>query len=418
MKITIDLEQAEVFLNKDQLPVQKEKAAVICKDLFSRSDPDQVLGWRQRETSAVQLDLIKAKAEEIRKDADVFIIVGVGGSNQASRAMIKALAEEGKPQILYLGNTLSPHYISKVLKKIEGKSVYFNVIAKNFETLEPGSHFRILRRWMEARYSKEEAARRIIVTGTPGAGLEAIAHEKGYLFLQFPVPAGGRYSVFTPVCLFPIAVAGLDVDAYLAGMEAARQDILENPDTNLSTAYAAVRNLLYRKGFDIEMLAVFEPQYAYFTKWWVQMFGETEGKDGKGIFPVGAVYSEDLHAIGQYMQEGRRSLLETFLSVKDPGASLIVDADEEVDDGFAYLDRMDFDQINKAAEEATWKAHLEGGVPCIRIQTETISEETFGALYYYFIVACVISGTLMGINPFNQDGVEAYKKSMFQALGK
>lgn len=418
MKVKIDLEKAAAFLDKDRLTARKEEAAAICRELFTRIDTEQVLGWRDRETSAVQLELIKAKAEEIRREADVFIIVGVGGSNQASRAMIKALAEDDKPQILYLGNTLSPHYINKVLKKMEGKSVYFNVIAKNFETLEPGSHFRILRHWMAARYSEAETAKRIIVTGSPGSRSEQIADQNGYLFLPFPPSVGGRYSVFSPVCLFPVTVAGLDTDAYLAGMEAARADIGGNPGNNLAVDYAAARNLLYQQGYDIEMLAVFEPQYACFTRWWVQMFGETEGKDGKGIFPAGAVYSEDLHAIGQYMQEGRRNLLETFLSVTDPGDSLTVEADPEADDGFAYLDGKDFREINRAAEEATWKAHSEGGVPCLRIEVDAISEATFGALYYYFITACVISATLMGVNPFNQDGVEAYKKSMFRALGK
>ena len=322
------------------------------------------------------------------------------------------------PEIVYLGNTLSPYYISHMLKRLEGKSVYIDVIAKNFETLEPGSHFRILRQWMKERYTKEEMAKRIIVTGTYGSRLEEIAKENGYLFLSVPVPVGGRYSAFTPVGLFPIMAAGLDADAFLKGVQSAIDDCKANPETNPAAGYAAARNLLYGKGYDIEMLVSFEPQYAYMAKWWVQLFGESEGKDKLGIFPTAAIYSEDLHSIGQYMQDGRRNLIETFVSVTDPKAAAKIEPDPEFGDRFDYLDGMDFDQINKAAEGATWEAHANGGVPCIRLQVEEISEETFGQLYYYFMMSCAVSGTLMGVNPFDQEGVEEYKRSMFAALGK
>lgn len=209
MGVCLDLTKASGYLNESVLNMHREKAAGFCRELLTKEDTDQVLGWRNLELSAVQLELIKRKAEEIRQDADVFVIVGVGGSNQAARAMIEALQDGEGPEILYLGNTLSPYYISQTLVRMEGKSVYIDVIAKNFETLEPGSHFRILRQWMKERYTKEEMAKRIIVTGTDGSRLEEIANENGYLFLQFPVPVGGRYSAFTPVGLFPVAVAGL-----------------------------------------------------------------------------------------------------------------------------------------------------------------------------------------------------------------
>lgn len=418
MSVTLDVSKLDSYLEKEEWEHQRARAAEIWQKLRVQEDENQVLGWRTLETSAVQFDVILQKAEEIRKKADVFVIVGVGGSNQAARAMIEALQERKGPEILYLGNTLSPYYISHVLKRMEGKSVYINVIAKNFETLEPGSHFRILRQWLEKRYTKEEMAERIIVTGTVGSRLEEIAKENGYLFLQFPVPVGGRYSAFTPVGLFPIAAAGLDVTAFLRGVKHAIEDCAKNPQTNPAVEYAAVRNLLYRHGYDIELFVSFEPQYAYLAKWWVQLFGESEGKKHQGIFPASAIYSEDLHSIGQYMQEGRRNLIETFLSADNPNASVVIEADSEFGDRFDYLDGMDFDEINKIAEKATWEAHADGGVPCIGLRVEEISEETFGELYYYFMVSCAVSGTLMGVNPFDQEGVEEYKRSMFGALGK
>lgn len=418
MSITVTTGNMGPYLDQDKVEEQIKKAGQICSNLLSQKDTDQVLGWRHADTSAVQIPQIRKKAEEIRKDADIFVIVGVGGSNQAARAMIEAMTKRKGPEIIYLGNTLSPYYISEMLERMEGKSVYINVIAKNFETLEPGSHFRILRQWMSARYTAEEMAKRIVLTGTAGSRLEEIANEQGYLFLQFPVPAGGRYSAFSPVCLFPIAVAGLDISHYLKGMKMAEQDCRENPETNPAVYYAAIRSLFYQNGYDIEMLVSFEPQLAYFAKWWVQLFGESEGKNQKGIYPAAAIYSEDLHSIGQYMQDGRRNLIETFLSVKNPGASVVIKADPAFGDRFDYLDEMDFDQINKAAEKATWEAHQKGGVPCIRFQIEEIREESFGELFYYFMVSCAVSGTLLGVNPFDQEGVEEYKRSMFSALGK
>lgn len=417
MGTRIDLSRAESYLDAKELKEARTRAAAICRALYEKEDKDKVLGWRTEEASVMQLEEIRAKAEEIRREADVFVIVGVGGSNQAARAVIEALPRTKGPEIVYLGNTLSPYTIRRTLEEMEGKSVYIDVIAKNFETLEPGSHFRILRQWMGSRYGREEMARRIIVTGTKGSRLEEIAKENGYLFLQFPVPVGGRYSAFTPVGLLPIAAAGLDVEEYLAGMATAQKDCRENED-NLAVRYGAVRQLLYRRGYDIEMMVSFEPRYGFFAKWWVQLFGESEGKEKRGIFPTASIYSEDLHSIGQYMQDGRRNLIETFVSVKDPGASVVVEACPEYKDGFDYLDGMDFAEINRAAEKATWEAHASGGVPCIRFEVDRASERSFGELYYYFMAACAVSGELMGVNPFDQEGVEEYKRSMFAALGK
>lgn len=418
MGVCLNLNGLERFLDKEKYERQLQRAAEFERKLLSEEDTEQVLGWRSLKTSAVQLELIKKKAEEIREKADVFVIVGVGGSNQAARAMIEALKTPGSPEIIYLGNTLSPYAISLTLKQMEGKSIYIDVIAKNFQTLEPGSHFRILRKWMSERYPKEEMADRIVVTGTSGSRLEEIAKENGYLFLQFPLSVGGRYSAFTPVGLLPIAVAGLDTDTFLSGVQSAVNDCEQNPGNNPAVRYATARNLLYESGYDIEMLVSFEPQYTYLTKWWVQLFGESEGKEQKGIFPAAAVYSEDLHSIGQYMQDGRRNLMETFLSVKNPRAAVVIEEDHEFGDQFDYLDGMDFDTINKIAEAATMQAHEAGGVPCIQLEVKEISEKTFGELFYYFMLACAISGKLLGVNPFDQEGVEKYKNSMFAALGR
>lgn len=227
MGVVFEWESMKTFLGEDEIDRRRRQAAEICRELYGQKDGERVLGWRTSAESAVQLEEIREKASEVRREADVFVLVGVGGSNQAARAVIEAIPERKGPEIIYLGNTLSPHYIRRVLEGMEGKSVYINVIAKNFQTLEPGSHFRVLRQWMEKRYDAKEMARRIVVTGTAGSRLEELAKERGYLFLQFPLSVGGRYSAFSPVALFPLAAAGLDVDAYLSGMERAREDCLK-----------------------------------------------------------------------------------------------------------------------------------------------------------------------------------------------
>ena len=418
MGVSILLDGVDAYIKEEDLKECSQKASQIQKKLLEDKDESRVLGWRTLEESAVGLDVMRKKAEEIRKMADVFVIVGVGGSNQAARAMIEALKEERKgPEILYLGNTLSPYTISHTLEKLEGKSVYIDVIAKNFETLEPGSHFRILRQWMRKRYTKQEMANRIIVTGTVGSRLEEIAKEQGYLFLQFPVSVGGRYSAFTPVGLFPIMVAGLDEREFLNGVLMAMEDCKKN-DENIAIQYAAVRNLLYQKHYDIEMLVSFEPQYAYLEKWWVQLFGESEGKDKKGSFPACAIYSEDLHSMGQYIQEGRRNLFETVLSIEKTKYRVQVPCDAHDLDKLNYLAGKRVDEVNKMAELGTQLAHVEGGVPNMRVIIPELTEYYLGQLFYFYEMACAISGGILGVNAFDQPGVEAYKNNMFMLLGK
>ncbi|NLM74039.1 MAG: glucose-6-phosphate isomerase [Clostridiaceae bacterium] len=415
----LNLDNALKFLDYKEFEQKILRAGEICSDIINNPESDKGMkGWISTESNLPVMDQLKSKAEEIRENADVFILVGVGGSNQAARAVIKALQKDIKPKVLYAGNTLSAHYLSKLLDEIQDQSVYINVIAKNFETLEPGSHFRVLRKVLESRYSKEEMARRIILTGTHGSRLEEIAKENGYLFLPFPKDIGGRYSAFSPVGIFPVMVAGIDTDSLIRGVNLLKKHIYNNPENNIAVQYAAYRNLAYEKGFDIEVLASFEPRLEYFIKWWIQLFGESEGKDKKGIFPSGVIYSEDLHSMGQYLQDGRRNLIETFIKIKDPQASVIIPPDRDFIDGFDYLDRMDFVRINQAAEKATIEAHTNGGVPCAVLELQRIDEKSFGMLFYFFMIACAISGKLMGVNPFDQEGVEEYKRSMFKALGR
>lgn len=417
--IQFGFSMAVPFTDPAALAVTESKALNAQTDLFNPDREKEIKGWLEPMAKTEAYRAMMDKANEIRRRADAFVLVGVGGSNQAARAVIKALQRPDTPEIIYAGNTLSAPALNRVIQQLDNKKqIYINVIAKNFETLEPGSHFRVLRDYLNRRYTKEDAAQRIILTGTFGSRLEEIAKENSYTFLEFPIPVGGRYSVLTPVGLFPMAVAGIDIPELLNGA-ARMKTLLTRNSHNPAVKYAALRQHLYReKGFDIEVLASFEPQLNYFSKWWVQLFGESEGKGQQGIFPTAVSYSEDLHSLGQYMQDGRRNLIETFISIEEPDGSVIVPADPDFDDRFDYLDGMDFLDINHAAETATLRAHSEGGVPCIQITLPKLNEYYLGELFYFFMVACAISGKTAGINPFDQKGVEAYKRTMFRILGK
>ncbi|MDO4483089.1 MAG: glucose-6-phosphate isomerase [Clostridia bacterium] len=409
--------QFEHFGPVDGMQALMAPAAECWRSLSDNPQYQDVLGWLDcRKATEGYVQAVLDKAAQWRAMADTLVVVGVGGSNQAARGVIDALGSRGM-NIVWAGNTLSAYELNKTLKALEGHSVVMHVIAKNFETLEPGSHYRVLRHWMEQRYTKEEMADRVVLTGTEGSRLHEMAIERGHLFLPFPKPVGGRYTAFTVVGLLPIAAAGLDVGAYLQGGLDAQKEINSSPD-NAAFRYAAWRNAQLQRGFDVEMLVSFEPRFERLGRWWRQLFGESEGKDGKGIYPACAIYSEDLHSIGQYVQAGKRFLAETFLSVKDDGADVPVPEDKESRDGFDYLDGSDFTFINKAAEAATLQAHEAGGVPCARFSVDRCDEYAFGQLYYTFMAACAVSGQLLGVNPFDQEGVEAYKRSMFAILGK
>ena len=343
---------------------------------------------------------IERIAAHIRETCDAFVLIGVGGSNNAARSVIEALADGTGPEIVYAGNTLSANAMNRMLKKLEGKRFAVDCIAKNFETLEPGASFRVLRRELAARYSPEEAADRIICTGTYGSSLEALCKAEGYTFVPFPTNVGGRYTAMTYVGLLPMAVAGIDIRTLVRGAA--------DMETTLHTGVPEDNKL--------ELLASFEPQFRWFYKWWVQLFAESEGKDGKGLFPVTAEFSEELHAVGQYIQDGAPLMFETFLDVEARQDSLVVMPDGKAD-YFDYLNGKDFYDINKAAFSATVTAHSEK-LPCLIFDVPALDAYNFGQLFYFFQFACYISGSLLGINPFDQPGVEAYKGWMFKALGK
>ncbi len=375
-------------------------------------------GWLSTQEWADDAHLAKleALAAEIRANADAFVLIGVGGSNNAARSVIEAIQPEGTPEIIYAGNTLSPHALNKMLKKLEGKSIYIDCIAKNFETLEPGSSFRILRKYMYEKYG-EDAGKRIIATGTNGTSLEKLCNDWGYTFLEFPEDVGGRYTAMTNVGLLPMAVAGIDIRALAQGAADMEKEVRTAAAAdNMAYRYACLRNVFYQEGYRVEMLASFEPQFAYFYKWWIQLFAESEGKENKGIFPVASEFSEELHSVGQYIQDGSPIMFETFLDVKEQQDSLVVDSDDKAD-YFDYLDGKDFWEINKAAFKATIAAHSEK-LPCLTIELDRIDAYHFGQLFYFFQFACYLSCKVMGVNAFDQPGVEAYKRWMFEALGK
>ena len=320
--------------------------------------------------------------------------------------------------MVYAGNTLSAYTLSEVLADLEGHSVVLYCVAKNFKTLEPGSSFRLLRQWLVAKVGKDEAAHRIVCNGTPGSDLERLCEEEGYTFTTFPPDVGGRYTALTSTHLLPLAFAGVDIEALVGGAKDEETFLKDCPDkTNPALRYATIRSLSWERGLRAELLASFEPRLSGIGQWWQQLFGESEGKDGKGLFPACARYSEELHSLGQYVQEGTHQLLETFIDIQEPGGGdHLVLGGTDVEDGFGYLDGADFWDINKASFAATREAHA-AVLPCPTIELDRITEEELGRLFYFFMLSCYLSAELLGVNPFDQPGVEAYKQLMFSALG-
>lgn len=360
-------------------------------------------------------------AKEIRENADVLIIIGVGGSNQGARSVIKALqAENDKVEIKYAGNNLSGRYLNGLLRNIEGKSVYVNVIAKNFATLEPGIHFRVIRQWMEQRYSKEECAKRIVATGSlNGGSLEKLAACKGYRMIPFPLNVGGRFSVLTPVGVLPMLAAGLNVKQMIIGAQDL-QDLFNKAkqSDNEIVKYAVARHMMEEDGYTVEILSSFDERLRYFKKWWVQLFSESEGKKKRGLFPASCDFTEDLHSMGQYIQQGKRTLIETFIKVESKAEDIVIEKENSCIDGFDYLELRKFSDLNNAAYNGTISAHKQGNVPCLEIIIPKLNEYYFGQLFYFFMMSCYISCILKEINPFDQPGVESYKEKMFEILGR
>jgi len=421
-RVSLNCSKIQDFVSPKKLSEMMCNYEPMLKEILDsyQADKENVLGWMDISKLANDelIAAIEAKADEIRQNADVFILIGIGGSNQGSRAVIEALQVDQKPKILYAGNNLSAAYMNDIFKQIKGKSIYANIIAKNFATLEPGVCFRLIRQYMEETYGSQEAANRIIATGTPGSDLDKLAQHKGYLFLPFPIDVGGRFSVMSAVGLMPMAAAGIPISDVIAGANAMRE-YMYNTDVKDNDAfkYAAIRNILLKTGKDIEILSYFEPALGYFSKWWVQLFAESEGKDGKGIFPTACSFSEDLHSLGQYIQSGQRIIFETFLNIEEPLGNVIIPRDQS-SDGFDYLDDKDLAWVNRVAYEATIKAHADGGVPCLSINIPKLDAFYMGQMFYFFEMACYASGRILGVNPFDQPGVEAYKANMFEALGR
>ena len=420
--ITLTFAGGRTGLTEEVLDQRVQAAAPLLAEVLAGEEQYQDnLGWLSVDEAAgpERVDFLLEQAARVRADADAFVVIGIGGSNQAARAVVKALRPENGPAILWAGNTISACETARLLKELDGyQSVYIDCIAKNFETLEPGISFRVLRHYLEQRYGQAEAAKRIFATGTPGSTLHQLCIDNGYTFLTFPERIGGRYSVGSDVGLFPMAVAGVDVKALVQGMRDMRDELRAAPaGENLALRYACLRKWMLEQGLSLEMLAFFEPRLDYFAKWWIQLFAESEGKDGTGLYPVVSSNSEDLHSIGQFIQQGSPILFETFVTVRARDASVVLPATDKKD-YFDYLTGRDFWDINDTARQATMRAHSEGGIPCLELSIPAIDAHTLGELFYFFLFSCYLSCRLVGVNPFNQPGVESYKGYMFKNLGK
>ena len=377
------------------------------------------LGWVNLKIDVQELEKIKVAASKIRKQSDVLIVIGIGGSYLGSKAVIDALSHTFNPKnVIFAGNNMSSDYLNDLLDYIKDKDISLNVISKSGTTIEPALTFKVLREYIEEKYGEDKAKDRIFVTTDKEKGvLKKLADEKGYETFVVPDDIGGRYSVFTAVGLLPIASAGINIDRLLDGVYSAEKKYssLENNDCY---DYAVARNIMYKKKKKIELLVNYEPKLHYISEWWKQLFGESEGKEEKGIFPASVDNTTDLHSMGQYIQEGERILFETVINIKKPYRDFTLTCEEGSPDALDYLNGKTLNEINHKAMEGTVIAHVNGKVPNIMIEVDKLDEFNLGELLYFFEKACGISGHLLGVNPFNQPGVEAYKKEMFRLLGR
>ncbi|MBR6505187.1 MAG: glucose-6-phosphate isomerase [Clostridia bacterium] len=411
----------------------KAKVEKIHNELHEKAnDEKEFLGWMELPTNydKKEFSRIKKAAKKIKKDSDILLVIGIGGSYLGARAVIEGLThtfnnylekEKRKyPQVLFVGNNLSPNYINDLIDLIGEKDLSINVISKSGTTTEPAIAFRIFREFLESKYGLEEAKNRIYVTTDKERGaLKTLATEEGYETFVIPDNIGGRFSVLTAVGLLPIAVAGINIDKLMEGAKTAEEKYKDsNLKYNDCYKYAVMRNILYRMNKNIEILAIYEPKLHYFIEWWKQLYGESEGKELKGIYPTGAEFTTDLHSLGQYIQEGRRNLFETVLNIETSESDMKLKKDEDNLDGLNFLKGKTLDFVNKKAMEGTIEAHTAGDVPNIVINIEKLTEEALGELIYFFEKACAISGRILDVNPFNQPGVEKYKVNMFRLLGK
>ena len=426
--ITFSYQNALGFFKEEEMTRLQEQIKAMHHMLHNKTGAgNDFLGWVDLpvDYDKEEFARIKQAAEKIRKDSDVLVVIGIGGSYLGAKAAIDFLTGpfynySNKLQILFAGNNISPNYLNSILECLEGKDVSLNIISKSGTTTEPAVAFRVLKKYMEDRYGKEEAKHRIYATTDKARGaLKNLADEEGYETFVVPDDVGGRFSVLTAVGLLPIAACGADIDRLMAGAADARDLYAsENLSENECYQYVAARNILLRKGKTIEMMVNYDPELQYFTEWWKQLYGESEGKDGKGLFPAGVNFSADLHSMGQYIQDGMRLLFETVLCVEEPKKDIVIEEDADNVDGLNFLAGKTMDFVNKKAYEGTLLAHTDGGVPNLIIKLKSLDEYTLGQLIYFFEKACGISGYLLGVNPFDQPGVESYKKNMFALLGK
>ena len=429
--LKLNLKEAKI----DEKEIMKYKSQVenIHKDLHRRAnDEDDFVGWIELPTNydKEEFKRIQKAAEKIRKESDILVVIGIGGSYLGARAVIESLSntfenmkinEKRKyPLVLFAGNNLSPTYLNDLIEIIGDKDFSVNVISKSGTTTEPAIAFRIFREILENKYGIDEARSRIYVTTDKERGaLKTLSEMEGYERFVVPDNVGGRFSVLSAVGLLPIAAAGVDIKKLMNGARIAQEKYADSSlKYNECYQYAVARNILYKNDKNIEILVNYEPKMHYFIEWWKQLYGESEGKDRKGLFPAGVDYTTDLHSMGQYVQDGRRNLFETVINIKKPISYLKIKIDDDNLDGLNYLAGKDLDYVNKKAMEGTIEAHVSGGVPNIMITLDELNEENIGELIYFFELACGISGNILGVNPFNQPGVEEYKKNMFRLLEK
>ena len=430
MALKLNLNYVGKYADKEKFDSMRSEVSAAHKMLTEGTGlGSDFLGWLDLPVNYDKDEFrrIKESAEKIKKDSEVLVVLGIGGSYLGARAVIEFiksnnynLLKKDTPDIYFGGNTISSSAVAELIQLIDGRDFSINVISKSGTTTEPAIAFRIFKEILEKKYGKEEAAKRIYVTTDRQKGaLKALADAEGYETFVVPDDVGGRYSVLTAVGLLPIAVAGIDIDALMQGAADAREAYASDDlDNNDCYRYAAVRNMLYRDGKAIEMLAAYEPSMTLWCEWFKQLFGESEGKDGKGLFPASAIFSTDLHSLGQYIQQGERCLFETVLWVKEPKTDVEIGFEEANGDGLNFVAGKTVHYVNRKAFEGTVLAHTDGDVPNIILELDKQDEYNLGYMIYFFEKACGLSGYLLGVNPFDQPGVESYKKNMFALLGK
>lgn len=430
-KIKLINKYAEPFVSENEILAMAPKAVEAMKTLHSGTGAgNDFLGWVTLPTDYDKEEFarIKKAAEYIKGNCDILIVIGIGGSYLGARAVIEALKSSNynalakdTPQIYFIGNTISPSMLTELLKICEGKDICVNVISKSGTTTEPAIAFRVFRELVESKYSKEEAAKRIFATTDKSKGtLKNLADEEDYETFVVPDNVGGRYSVLTAVGLLPIAVAGIDIDELMSGAASAQSALMsEDINDNDCLKYASIRNVLYNKGKKLECFISYEPCMTMFNEWLKQLFAESEGKDGKGLYPVSCVFSTDLHSVGQFIQESGSDLMfETCIKFNNPLDDFVITEQEGNIDGLNFLAGKTLSYVNEKARQGTLLAHTEGGVANFILESDNIAAANLGYMIYFFEKACAISGYILGVNPFNQPGVESYKKNMFALLGK